>query len=481
MSKGKKYLDSITNNLNYLNFNSPEIIDLDLLYSQEENLKSLSIEAHKHDGIGKIPDENGILKAVSYFIQHRDSIVGEFPKAMLRNLSFGFRTSFHGNRTILNRQNLCKEALVVLDHQWKDRYLIGLYFTLLESWGQNRDGFDALQKFVVTKLRRYKGENRRIKLLKENVEFIKGDQGPQTLVKFLRKNMSKPLREVPTLLGLKESEWPFSYFSDFLIKYVFSIPDLSLTFLTELQEILKLHSNDTANKVVISRIIQTIDEQMLGEELKNEIKEIAIKEIGDPDRNDLWSTPQSIGAHQKSLIRSSQQILIRWITRRFIEVFFKKCINEPRRKRFWLKVADHVDDFWVAGSEYTKNYKLRGEKGIEGLLDSRFNTVGSNTDVSALFLRINNHLIIEFSDQSFACYAYKTNNPIAPGKGDYIHSFNQLRDGSMPKAAYHSGAYIRESYDEGRLIHSGARGEAGAWENIFKKWFSEHVGIDVRL
>lgn len=147
--------------------------------------------------------------------------------------------------------------------------------------------------------------------------------------------------------------------------------------------------------------------------------------------------------------------------------FFNVCINDERRKRFWLKYAPQISSFKVYGPSFTKTLLKRDER-IAEYLEARFTTVYSNRDVSAFILYIGDYMIIEFSNEGFACCAYKMSSPNRPTLNSRLNSVEDLRNSSLPLAIQSDANYYYTS-EEGRLFHN------SNWEHKFNHWLKEKV------
>ncbi len=242
-----------------------------------------------------------------------------------------------------------------------------------------------------------------------------------------------------------------------------------------LNEILQQHNNSITNKRLISKIIIQVNQpQFL--ELQDRVKSIAFKQIGDPGNIALWSAFENAEEQEKREIAKARHILEEWIAKQFIDIFFKVCINDERRKKFWLKIASKNKlTFKVYGPTRTKRILQRDER-IEEYLETRFETVYSRKDVSAFILYIGDYMLIEFSDAGYAFYGYKINGNYKPSLNYKLNSVDELRNGNLPMLVYRSGYSIENTNSEGRLSHND--GDLG-WEQVFEYWFKNIAGINV--
>ena len=101
----------------------------------------------------------------------------------------------------------------------------------------------------------------------------------------------------------------------------------------------------------------------------------------------------------------------------------------------------------------------------------------STRTVSAFMFRIEDHILIEFSDPGYAFYAYLHSNKRAPSlESNKIRSIDELRDGSLPQLVYRSGLSLHNFSKHGRLSH--VDGEL-SWEYVFGYWLSKIANVNV--
>ena len=124
--------------------------------------------------------------------------------------------------------------------------------------------------------------------------------------------------------------------------------------------------------------------------------------------------------------------------------------------------------FRIIGSQDTKKMLKNIEK-IKPFVDSRFNITEKDSDESAIVMYINDYMLIEFSDENKAFYAYKMDSPYKP-KITKLDSIKDLIDGSMPFIL--KAGYIEN--DEGRLVHKDGKVD---WEYNFKVVLKKLVKI----
>ena len=80
-------------------------------------------------------------------------------------------------------------------------------------------------------------------------------------------------------------------------------------------------------------------------------------------------------------------------------------------------------------------------------------------------------MLIEFSNEGYAFYAYKINSPYKPSLSYQLNSVDDLRNASMPMAIQ-SDNYYDYFNDEGRLTH---RDGNQIWETRFNSWMNKKI------
>ena len=242
--------------------------------------------------------------------------------------------------------------------------------------------------------------------------------------------------------------------------------DEIIEIIDQFESLLNLHKNASRDKRLISKFIIQSNQPKFSA-IQDKVKVLAFRLIGDPENSGAWLPFQSYTEKERLELIDGKRILNEWITKQFINVFFNVCINDERRKRFWLKYASKISSFKVYGPQFTKSL-LRKDERISDFIESRYVTVQSKRDVSAFILYIGNYMIIEFSNDGFACCAYWINGRNMPKLGARLNSVEELRNSALP-LAINSEANFFYLHDEGRLFHS------GNWENKFDHWLRDKV------
>ncbi len=389
-----------------------------------------------------------------------------FDRRELRTLTYSLSYSETELSAIFNNEKEINYALQLLSSNWRDSFLIGIIDCYLKNWEtENRTSLNTLADFIGEKLTAYNGNRNTINAFKKNLKYFDLKNGDLVFGNELALN-NVSIKEAPKILSLPESWFLYPYFSKVLVAYYDKKQNDLINLIDDFENALDFHKNSNTNKRIVSKFIIQANKPEYSA-LQGKVKHLAFKFIGDPENKSVWADFNNATEKEKSDLINARKILNEWITRQFINVFFNVCINDERRKRFWLKYAPQISSFKVYGPSFTKTLLKRDER-IAEYLEARFTTVYSNRDVSAFILYIGDYMIIEFSNEGFACCAYKMSSPNRPTLNSRLNSVEDLRNSSLPLAIQSDANYYYTS-EEGRLFHN------SNWEHKFNHWLKEKV------
>lgn len=398
-----------------------------------------------------------------------------FDRRELRTLTYSLSYSENNLQAIFNNENELKIALEAIEMNWRDSFLSGLIDCLLSNWETKfQKSLELLEQFIIKKLNNYTGNRNTLNSFKSNKHYFNTKNGDLILGDTIAR-LNRPIQEATKMIGVPESWFSYSYFSRVIVTYyernkkniVNEIDNLNVV-------LLKNNSSITSKRLISKMIIQANQPEFTT--LQDKLKKIAFNLIGDPCNISNWTAFENANESEKKEILEARNILDEWIAKQFIDIFFRVCINDERRKRFWLKVASKNKlSFKVYGPKLTKYILKRDERIIE-YVEERFTAVTSNRDVSAFILYIGDYMLIEFSDAGYAFYAYKIGGTSKPNLNYRLESADDLRNGSLPMLVYRSGYSITDTNKEGRLTHND--GDL-SWEQVFEYWFKNIAGINV--
>ncbi len=382
----------------------------------------------------------------------------------LRKLSYSLDYSENSFRPIIQNTEEIRAAINLFERNWRYNFVPGLFSAVLKNWGLNYNAFVAVKSFLFQKIDEYDGAKSNLLKIKENLRYVAKQNGALVLGAELAIK-KEALTNSLSYFNLSDAHFCWDYFSDVIFAYYDKRKTEVALIFDDLKNALNLHNKSKTLKKLISKMIIYAENERFFYR-KDDLKNLALEKIGDPEITSKWSIDESFSVDEKNEIFNAKNILNVWITNEFISVFFEKCINEPSRKKFWLNMAKHVQSFKVLGGRIVKR-KLAGDSRIAAFLPHRFKECKGG-DVAALVMFINDYVFIEFSDSGKALYAYKKNSSKMPKIQD-VYSISSFIDGSIPLILYADG----RAYSEGRFLHK------ENWEDKLKKWMISYAEINV--
>jgi len=445
-----------------------------------------TLNEHRIDKLHKISEEvgansfsfsgNNLIPQV--FRKFKSSIgdqSGIFERRELRTLTYSLTYSEKNLETIFSVENELKIALEAMETNWRDSFLSGLIDCLLSNWEtKHQKSLEQLEQFITKKLDNYSGNRNTLNSFKSNKRYFNTKNGDLILGDTIAK-LNRPIQEATKIIGVPESWFSYSYFSRVIVTYYERNKANILSEIDNLNEVLLKNNSSITSKRLVSKMIIQANQPAFAT-LQDRLKKIAFTQIGDPSNISNWSAFDNANESERREILEARNILDEWIAKQFIDIFFRVCLNDERRKRFWLKIASkNRVSFKVYGPSRTKRL-LQQEGRIKEYLDARFTTVYSTKDVSAFILYIGNYILIEFSDAGYAFYAYQLNGTNKPNFEIRLNSVDEFRNSKLKTLVYRSGYSITDTNEEGRLSH--LDGDL-LWEQVFEYWLKNIARINV--
>lgn len=411
------------------------------------------------------------------FIKFKSSFKNKsvvYDRRELRTLSYSLNHSEQRLQSIFRDKYELNCALDLFETNWRDFFLYGLIDCLLRNWESKYDSSsEILYEFIFKKLDNYKGNRSALISFKANKHFFNTKNGDIILGDTIAK-LKCPIQDATKILGVPDSWISYPYFSRVIVTYFERTKDNIVVEIDNFIDVLLKNNSSITNKRLISKMIIQSNKPQFAI-IQDKVKKIAFTKIGDPNNIANWVAFDKATDLERSEILQGRNILNEWITKQFINVFFNVCLNDERRKAFWLRYTSKITSFKVYGPHNTKSI-LKREKNIADYVDSRFETTYDTLDVSAFILYIGNYMLIEFSDAGYAFYAYILNGSAKPSLDKKLSTVNALRNGNMPFLILRTGYDINEINDEGRLPHNDG---VLLWEEVFDFWFKTIAGINV--
>lgn len=353
----------------------------------------------------------------------------------------------------------------LLDKQWRNRFFNGLLYFLLSFWDiTEKARLEMIIDVFQRKLNAYDGKRDKYLLLKQNARFL-APNGAELLGMTLRKmdvgqTESCYIFSAPSVFfGLSSNSLDFQYYSKVITSYFGrdAIQKLEL-----LKDVLDRHHYDvTPKRIIPAMIIQNRDG--VNEARQEYIRSIAVGMIGNPELQSKW-TIRNGTPEEKANLEEARQILNEWLKRKFISIFFEKCMHEPSRQKYWLDHIDIIDDLEIWTTPFTMSLLMQ-DKRIADMLETKVNVLNNekNIDKSALIMSVGNYFFIEFSD-SGCLYIFRKDsiygNTIASNRFLYFDEIKRMRVETI------QSFYVEKQ--EGKITHN------TGWETTLDKWMKRH-------
>ncbi len=375
--------------------------------------------------------------------------------------------SYHLGR-FQNSQSQFNFAIGLLENDWRDLFINGIVFFLMNSWNTCSEQIrDHACRILKKHLREYVGSIKRYHQLKSSMDLF-DTSGPARLSALLRAK-SMLLEDAPLQLGYKPAALSFPYFSDVIIDYVrkTALPDYG--YLEEL--FAQKHSLDRTKKLVFAHMIEDAD-NMEDALLQTNVSRIARRVLGDINDSTTWTPFAGASPEEKELLRKAKDLVTAWYARKSVEAFFDICVQDPRRRKCWLEYVQNVSDFRIVGSMATKA-KLKSDSNVAPLLGKCFIETNSRVaTTAALVLFMKDKVFVEFSDIG-SLYIYNSNHPMVRSikAKKYIETTGDLKATSIGMAVEKVSSWSYDFSDEGRITHQ------GEWENRFRLWMRAKMEV----
>jgi hypothetical protein len=431
-----------------------------------QRLKQISESSQ--DG-NKLP-ETKLIKDV-YFLFQKESVQGYlyltslFSKRDTRVLVYALDYQpDNGGEIILFSEKFDIARNLILD-KWKDSFIISLWHVLLRNWN-NLLVFQTQRK-LLTELLKSKSNNydktrKDILRIIKNINFFIQKDSPLKYAKYLI-NDKKLIQDAYIPLKQKESILVYEYFSSVIYSYIETIDEKVITteITVSIYNFLQKHNN---KKITIISCSQIINSDKFNQSIEI-VKSQTVAMIGDPIKAHLWRY-DGLTEIQENAVESARKKLNTILNKRFIKVFFEKLVQDERRKRYWLKFIDKIDDIKFSGNRDNFRY-LKNIESVSKYVDYRYKITSRSQPTCALIIYARNFVFVEFTDTG-ALYIYKHEN--FQVNLNAINGMEDLKTWSTNDSACRNSK--RPGYvilnEEGRITHQ------GDWEIRVNAWMKKY-------
>jgi hypothetical protein len=432
------------------------------------NITQLNNIAAKQSQMNQLPKQELIEEVYDKFKSLEtvpiETLLEHFSKREVRLLVWSL--DYKGKDSILFGTQFFKFVSLV-NKYWRDSYIIPLWYILLKNWNtlsDHKTRFPEYTSMLKNKCDAYDKSRKDVLAIKLHFNFWEKKVGIDAFVDFL---ISKNI-QIPTVcqsLNLNANLIGTDYYFESFLLYLKRIKnediynDLVIAVLLEIRKI----KNSKYQLLYLSTLITY---SKFYSEI-SVIQRTAIEVIGDPITKRHWLN-NHLNAAEEELVEAARKKLLVLMNKDFIEIFFSKLVQDPRREVYWLKFIDHIEDIKFVGNRLNYSFLKRNEQ-ISKFVDARYSITRSNQSTSALIMWAKDYVFVEFSDTG-AIYIYKTATFNSKIKLKYIERIEDLKTWPVGSSVIKSsGSNFWAFKPEGTHAHI-----ADSWEFRLNIWMKKY-------
>jgi hypothetical protein len=375
-----------------------------------------------------------------------------------------------GNTTIILFSSDLSLALKLIQSKWKDSNLNTLWHILAKNWIELQKwqpNFIALTGIIMPYARNYTGKRNDIL---RTIRYLRYFEQSNSTIGFARDLISAGFHfnKANEFIEQRESVLSYSYFSSAFLAYLNSLNEnsgkIDATTLSSIYSFLNNHNQFKTTLIAGSIVINSNYASRFQEIIKVE----SIRLISDPGIKHRW-TSSELSTSEAENVDAARKKLNSWINKVFVTVFFEKLVQDERRKIYWLRFINKIDEIVFCGNRSNYQY-LKNIQQISKDVDSRYKITDRNQSTCAIIIYSGEYVFVEFTDIG-ALYIYK--------KHSFKINLNNLNSTDDLKiwppykyACKMNGSDSRYKYydtePEGKIDHR------GDWESKFNVWMRKY-------
>lgn len=446
------------------------LFSFDTKSSLVKAIEKLNKISDKASGEKKFEDQNRIQDIYFKFQANKvNQLIPSFSSRETRLLIWALDyTSEQGNKNILLSNDL-GIALDLIQKKWKENFFSPLWHVFIRNWkwlAEDNSQFPIISVFLKRQLLTYNGKREKIKNLAASFKYFERIDSPNLYANDLIKNEIY-LNRACQLINQNDNILKYSYFTLLVTAYIKQVEitgyQIKKYELQSIYEFLTNHNNSATSLYACAKIILS----NLSTSFQEIIKTETLKLIGDPFAKHKWQSTK-LNFYESELVEKARKKLNTWINKVFIEVFFEELVSDHRRKRYWLKFVEKIDDIFFCGNRY-HHYMLKNIERISSELSIRYKLTQRNQNTCAIVMYSKGFVFVEFTDVG-ALYIYKEKSFNIDLRN--LNSTDDLKLWPVDKYACRmtgSSAYYNfySHSPEGRMDHR------GNWEPKFDFWMKK--------
>jgi len=237
--------------------------------------------------------------------------------------------------------------------------------------------------------------------------------------------------------------------------------------------LLNLQNTDLAKKI-IPLVIKYVDNNEIVI-LKEKLINLSYRLIGNPSIDANWIEINSGEESETIMLKSAQKILKRWLTNKFLTIFFNNLSSstDDDRREFWLKYVDSIIDFKILVMRKNYPFLVKMMNGIPSEYVKTKISIITNNSKYIFILKFKNKTIIEFSTTGNTALIYNNNDQKCPNINSKHYNYNDFKmTSSDPQIFRINGYHIYSMNSKGRLFHN------NGWQEGMDLWIEKYLDIN---
>jgi ribosomal protein S18 len=412
---------------------------------------------------GTAPDSKRLKDIYFQFLHYLDDSEIVFSRRDTRMLLWALDYIPENDKEAILYSDNLKVAIELIKKNWRDSFLITLWHLLLKNWNtllKYSNQKKLISKILKDKLKKYNMSRKDILNLSKNIKLFVNNNSPYLYALEIIDN-GYSIDKAHELIKQKESILLYEFFSEVVLSYIEIIDDFSEFELTSTYDFLRFQNSRRSKLLLCSSIIN-------GEKygrLETIVKSRTLNIIGDPVKEHLWRFNKLTDRESIEVEKARKKLNV-MLNKQFIKVFFEKLVPDPRRKNYWMKFIDKIEDIKFVGNRNNYDY-LKSIESISKFVDSRYRIMNSRADTCSLIIYSRGFVFTEFTDTG-ALYIYQNNS-----FNINLNSVSKIADLKLwPTSKFACKNSANHGYvdlnREGRITHQ------GDWESRFNNWMREY-------
>ncbi|MFQ3579300.1 MAG: EH signature domain-containing protein, partial [Bacteroidales bacterium] len=369
-----------------------------------------------------------------------------------------------------------------LRHTLRGIYTRPLLKVLLEKWSTLKQKDPEYLDTLCILCRRSLTEGKtKIKLFlyfKNHLDLLRRDIGPIQIVAEMGLHVQDMFKYLEDLGFSPYIIYNYEFFEEIVLYYHERLYNKKHTIQEPYtQQLLNDYLPNFSEKVqviVLSFLIKQLEE--FSQAVADQIISYALRQFGDPLVSYKWSVTENKYKKYEPYLEEAKKHVLSRLNKEILTLFFQNLAGDKERKDFWLYYLKSFLDIKIAATMEEKtrilsNTSLADKKDI---IDARFIPIYFGPPV--ILIRVDERIIVEFSELGNATYVYFVNNRkikwFLDDSNKYRRSY-KLKDTSVSTLTYQTmtSPYKEKEF---RVIHNSLH---RGWQTFYKKWLAELIGL----